>query len=159
MICCKFPCRIKKQAWGSGGVYLLGSFFPISLSAVFLRPCFQTFPLFCLSKTPTTACLCSKFPGGNTVLSVSSERFPLTFKEKSQELKNHYKGENSKMAGSCFNFLSKASWPGGLAEAGCRADIRNDLQAATQYRALLPTPAICLLPVWLTIDLWLFSLH
>lgn len=34
------------------------------------------------------------------------------------------------MAGSCFNLLSKASWPGGPEEASFRADIQDYLPAA-----------------------------
>lgn len=46
------------------------------------------------------------------------------------------------MTGSCFNFLSKASWPGGLVGASLRADIQNSLQAAVEGFSLLPRPQL-----------------
>lgn len=62
----------------------------------------------------------------------------LFLREKSQQLKNHWKGVINKMAGSCFNFPSKASWPGGREEAGWRADVLNYLQQLCS--ALLCSP-------------------
>jgi hypothetical protein len=89
MIDYKLFCHVKEKAQGREDVALVASFFPISLSATFLHPCFQQFPLSYLFKTPTSACLYSRFPGGNQVLFVSSGHFPLTFKGKSQQLKNY----------------------------------------------------------------------
>lgn len=57
------------------------------------------------------------------------------------------------MAGHCFNFLSKASWPG-VEEASLRADIQNSRQAPASQ-----TSVVCLLPGWPTIYLLFFSLH
>lgn len=46
------------------------------------------------------------------------------------------------MAGSYFNFLSKASWPGSLGEASLRADTEDSLQVAVESVTLLSRPRL-----------------
>lgn len=76
------------------------AFFPISLSALFLLPCFQMLPPLHLWKAPASACLYSKFLGGSQILSVSSGRLTLIHKGKkkatTQELLKRSEQQNGR---------------------------------------------------------------